>query len=56
MLKKETKISGGKTNNRINIPTSWMEILQLEKGDVVEMKLDIKKKEIKITKKTSSNI
>lgn len=45
-MKKETRIHGGKTNNIINIPTMWLDILRAEKGNKVELELDIKKNQI----------
>lgn len=45
-MKKETRIHGGKTNNTINIPTMWLDILRAEKGNTVELELDVKKNQI----------
>lgn len=45
-MKKITKIQGGKTNNLVNIPTAWLEILRAVKGDEVQIELDVKKNQI----------
>lgn len=45
-MKKKTRIQGGKTNNLINLPTMWLEILKANKGDEVQIELDIKKNQV----------
>lgn len=45
-MEKEVKIQFSKSNQRIDIPAMWLEILRAEKGDKVKLELDIKKNQI----------
>lgn len=45
-MEKQTKIQGGKSNNLVNIPTAWLDMLKAKKGDEVTLELNIKRNQI----------
>lgn len=43
---KKIKLQKTKTNNTINLPKNWLELLEAEKGDEIKATFDFKNKRI----------
>lgn len=49
-MKKKSKIHFSKTNQYVNIPKFWVEILDIKKGESIEMNLNVSDSTITLKK------